>query len=421
MTFSARFAMLKRPPVKGGLFVSITTNRKGAKVAWIKEQRRKTGPPAYCVVYNRGGKRCYLSLGQSYAKRDAEEIAANVDRLLTAETTGQPIDKKTAGWLDSISDDLKRRIVAADLLIVKPELTTGEIWQAYFDAETYDIKPTTKQNKKSSRRRFFDFFPADLPLSQIGPNDGAAFTADLRARNLATATIAGTVRDVKRVFNWGVEKGLIEKSPFSGLKKGDFKNKERETYISLETFLLMLDAAPSALWRAVLCLYRLEGLRCSEPLYLRWQDVDFTGGRLLVTSPKTERYRPTRYTPLFPTVKKELLELWKEQGKPGPTAYVVSSNRTTIYKHVSQIVFKAGVEPYPRLIQNLRSGRAIEIYREFGAIAEREWLGHSEKTAAEHYLHVLQDDFARAANFDEIGGRAETYPETSPQTRSNTL
>lgn len=385
-------------------------------MAWIKEQKRKSGTSAYRVVYNRGGKRRYLSLGQSYAKRDAEEIAANVDRLLTAETTGQPLDKKTVGWLDSISDDLKRRIIAANLLIVKPELTTGEIWQAYFDAETWDIKPTTRQNKKSSRRRFFDYFPPSLPLSQIGTNDGAAFTADLRARNLAPATIAGTIRDVKRVFNWGVEKGLIEKSPFSGLKKGDFKNKERETYISLETFLLMLEAAPSALWRAVLCLYRLEGLRCSEPLYLRWQDVDFTGGRLLVTSPKTERYRPTRYTPLFPTVRKELLELWKEQGEPGPGAYVVNSNRTTIYKHISQIVFLAGIEPYPRLIQNLRSSRAIEIYREFGAIAEREWLGHSERTAAEHYLHVLQSDFTRATNLDELEGIKGDAGETSPKT-----
>lgn len=384
-------------------------------MAWIKEQRRKTGPPAFCVVYNRDGKRCYLSLGQSYSKQDANEICANVDRLLITETTGQPLDRKTAAWLDAISDDLKRRIIAAGLLIVKRDLTTGELWQNYFDAETWDIKPTTRQNKKSSRRRFFDFFPLDLPVNKIVDSDGQRFVTDLRQKGLAPATIAGTVRDVKRVFNWGIEKGLIEKSPFSGIKKGDFKNKAKESFVSLETLQRMLDAATSPLWRAVLCLYRLEGLRCSEPLFLRWQDVDFDNDRILITSPKTERYRPTRYAPLFPAVKRALQELYKDQEEPLPGSYVVNSNRTTIYKHVAKIVFMAGVEPYPRLIQNLRSSRAIEIYREFGAIAEREWLGHNEKTAAEHYLHVLQADFSRAANYDELQGDAgKTSPQTSP-------
>ena len=45
----------------------------------------------------------------------------------------------------------------------------------------------------------------------------------------------------------------------------------------------------------------------------------------------------------------------------------------------------------------MRSSRSNEVYRDFGAIAEAEWIGHNESTAREHYLHALEEEYVRAA------------------------
>jgi hypothetical protein len=45
----------------------------------------------------------------------------------------------------------------------------------------------------------------------------------------------------------------------------------------------------------------------------------------------------------------------------------------------------------------MRASRATEIHREWGSKIESEWLGHSEKTAFDHYLMVTDDDYAVAA------------------------
>jgi ribosomal protein S18 acetylase RimI-like enzyme len=57
---------------------------------------------------------------------------------------------------------------------------------------------------------------------------------------------------------------------------------------------------------------RYGGLRCpSEVLSLRIQDVDLAGGRITVTSPKTEHYRGkgSRVIPLFPELEPFLREM----------------------------------------------------------------------------------------------------------------
>lgn len=77
---------------------------------------------------------------------------------------------------------------------------------------------------------------------------------------------------------------------------------------------------------------------------------------------------------------------------------MIDRNRTTIGKHIEQIVFYAGLNRWERLIQNFRSSRAIEIYEQYGKLAESEWIGHSVRTARDHYLHVLDATFERAAN-----------------------
>ncbi len=364
-------------------------------MAVVKEIKRKTRT-AYQVEYREGGRRRYLSLGSLYSKRAAQEIAGYVEKIMTARLTETPIDVRTSSWLSSIPEDLQERLSRNGLIELKSDPTLEELFDAYWESEYYDLKRTTQSSKRQSRRRFFEFACKKESCADFTKRDAAEFVRFLD-KQVGEATRAGTIRDVRRVFNWGIEREMIETNPFLGIKRGSFKNKSREYYVPMADFEKMIDAAPSRMWRAVLGLYRVGGLRYSEALLVQWCDVDFVGRRLLVHSPKTSRIRGrgSRVIPLFPRLRELLEELWEtvpENGSP----YVISENRTTIRKHVDRIVFYAGLNRWERLIQNLRSSCAIDVQKKFGDLAESEWIGHSPQTAKDHYLHVLDSDFEEA-------------------------
>ena len=377
-------------------------------MATVKEVKRKRGK-AFQIQYWVRGERKWLSLGSDYEKRAALEIASVVDRLVAAQIAGRPLDQRTERWLELATDDLRDRLERAGLIQIERVPTLGELFDRYWEAEFYDLKPTTQSSKVQSRRRFFEFVSPSTKFDAFTKREAAKFPAFLDAQ-VGEATRAGTIRDVRRVFNWAKDAELIDRNPFDGVRRGSFKNKRREYYVPLSDYRKMLDACPTTMWRAVLALYRIGGLRFGEALRVTWRDVDFVGGRLLVHSTKTERYkgRESRVIPLFPELRAELEALWEETPEGG-SPYIVSENRTTVRKHVEEIVFFAGLNRWERLIQNFRSSRAIEIARDFGELAESEWVGHSPQTARDHYLHVLDDDFERAVNYEVTTEKAVVF------------
>ena len=68
-----------------------------------------------------------------------------------------------------------------------------------------------------------------------------------------------------------------------------------------------------------------------------------------------------------------------------------------------KILLKAGVDPWPRLMQNLRSSRETELAREYPLQTVTAWLGNTPKVALENYLQVRDEDFTKA-----IGPRPQT-------------
>lgn len=83
---------------------------------------------------------------------------------------------------------------------------------------------------------------------------------------------------------------------------------------------------------------------------------------------------------------------------------------------------RAGLAPWPRLFQNLRSTRATELADEFPGHVVSSWLGHSEDIAKEHYRQVTDDHFARATGYalpemmppDAVSGRTDSNSQTRP-------
>ncbi|HKB01278.1 MAG TPA: hypothetical protein VKD90_03615, partial [Gemmataceae bacterium] len=62
-----------------------------------------------------------------------------------------------------------------------------------------------------------------------------------------------------------------------------------------------------------------------------------------------------------------------------------------------RIIERAGLVPWERTFQNLRSSFVIDLHERFPAHVAAAWAGHTERTARGHYLAVQDEHFERAA------------------------
>jgi hypothetical protein len=63
---------------------------------------------------------------------------------------------------------------------------------------------------------------------------------------------------------------------------------------------------------------------------------------------------------------------------------------------LQRILKRAGVEPWPRLFQNLRSTRETELAGEYPLHVVTYWIGNTARIAAKHYLQVPDEVYAKA-------------------------
>lgn len=158
-------------------------------------------------------------------------------------------------------------------------------------------------------------------------------------------------------------------------------------------------ACPDAQWRLILALCRYGGLRCpSEVLTLRWGDIDRDQKRFTVASPKTRKQgKPYRVVPLFPELERYVAEAF-DAAEEGDEFCITRyrSQDVNLRTQLLKILRRAGVEPWERLFQNLRSSRETELVNEFPLHVVTAWLGNTPRVAVKHYLQVTADDYAKA-------------------------
>ena len=214
---------------------------------------------------------------------------------------------------------------------------------------------------------------------------------------LSEATLRRRIGLCKQVFQQAKEDGLVDRNPFRNLVSSNKANKERQRYIELEEFNKVLAEAQTPHWRSILVLARVAALRCpSELAGLRWSEVDFKRKVFVVHSPKTEHHagHEKRVVPLFPAVETELRALYQtaESDKLFPSI----TGDTNLRTHVLRILKRAKVEPWPKLLQNLRASAATDMARTLPAHVATAICGHTLEVALSSYWQVTDEDLDRA-------------------------
>lgn len=366
-------------------------------MAGITKIKRKDGT-AYRVEYNTVSGRKIISLPAKYSLKTATEVKELVERILYFEENNLIPDAKTSSAIKMLPDALKSKFAENGLMPkYRGNHTLGAIWEGFF--KEVMAKPNTVSNYRQAERRFFVFFDPKTPAAKLNTANGLEFRKHLTERNLAEATIAGTIKRIRTVLNWAVKRQLLENNPFTDVPAGSFINKAREHFVSRDDYAKLLNACPSQEWRTILALCRIGGLRNpSETLALRWKDIDWENGKVTVHSSKTSHHegKDKRTIPLFHELREELKALRSEDLS---SPFVVSKYRSTeqnMRTHFQKIIYRAGLDQWERAFHNLRGSRSNELFSENAAHVASEWMGQSSKVAMQHYLHATENDFQRA-------------------------
>jgi integrase len=349
-------------------------------------------------------------------QRTAEGVKLHLERLAVAKKTGMPIHVDTVNWLSSIDDELHARIAANGLTErrlspTKDVLVLGKMVDAYIGRRESDMKAWSITTLKQARDKLVKFYGADKPVSEITVADALDFKRNLSAKHSA-AYVAKIVLRARQFFKDAVDGELIGKSPFSKIKPGTQKNPQRLRFISRAIIDKAIEHAPDLEWKLIIAFARYGGVRIpSEILALRWNDVLWDQSKVLIRASKTEHHvgKESRLIPLFPELKNLLLRAF-EQAEEG-AVYVITRYRSpsvNLRTQFLRILAKAGIEPWPKLFQNLRSSRQTELTESWPAHVVCAWIGNSEVVARDHYLQITDEHFTKAAGTLDDSSAAES-------------
>ncbi len=334
-------------------------------------------------------------------KKNAKEIERRVELLVAAKGSNSAIDLETAEWLKDLGADIHAKLVAAELAFERSATanpTLGSLIDAFI-AKRADAKERTRTNLKQATDKVLSFFGADTQIRDITPVQTDDWVATLR-KEYAPAYVSRLIKYGKQVFHAARRAGLIDRSPFDEIKAGTMANPERMHFVALEDTEKIIAACPTSEWRLIMALARYGGLRCpSELLALRWGDIDWDRGRFLVRSPKTAHHADggRRWVPIFPELHPHLEAAFNEA--PEGQVYVISrtrSHETNLRTAFERIVYKAGLLPWSKPFQNMRSSRETELMKDFPLHVVCNWIGNTALVAVKHYLQVTDADFEKA-------------------------
>jgi integrase len=251
-----------------------------------------------------------------------------------------------------------------------------------------------------------------MALGEIEPADVVAFHTKMVEKGLSANTRCNLNTLLVTMFNVAVEMELIKKSPMRRRLAPRRQAVEKPTLSAqqLEQLLQTVDVR----YRAFFVTLALTGVRCSEALGLKWQDVSFADRVLHVrraisrgqeATPKTKG--SLRDRPMPGRLYESLLHHKAMAAYVQPTDFVFSSssgkpmNPDQLREHLQATLVKIGVAFEQKRADGLHllrhSGASILYQNTANVKATQEFLGHStSKITLDTYTHVSPDQAQRS-------------------------
>jgi len=233
----------------------------------------------------------------------------------------------------------------------------------------------------------------DKLLSQISYNDVESMVNRRRAEGKITSTNS-FIACLKSAFNKAIDWGLLETNPAQKIKpKKVPKNHpifitedEFNTLINLETNHL----AKSAFITAFYC-----GVRISELLNIRWEDVDLVNNKICIRNSEnyTTKSKLQRDIPIHPRVKQVIEELPRKNELVFQGYY----NRRRLSGKFKELVKKCETINQQFHFHSLRHSFASNLVRKgISLYIVQKLMGHSDSSVTQIYSHLRNESLQEA-------------------------
>lgn len=151
-------------------------------------------------------------------------------------------------------------------------------------------------------KTYLAHFGRDKPIAEIGPLQVEMFRNALEEQGFGPGTIRKNLVSLGTIFRWAIGKGLVKENPADPVRvKRPSEPPAREIFLSTEQVRQLLVECEPNLRRLVHFLVQ-TGMRLSEPLKLRWTNVDSKTGWIYVQPGKTGKPRKVPYTELLQAI-----------------------------------------------------------------------------------------------------------------------
>lgn len=266
----------------------------------------------------------------------------------------------------------------------------------------------SKNNKKSYKSDIYmlniilNYFGANTVAQKITPNKIEQFKEFLRTeRNAKNSTINHYLTTLSKMFNIGIDNGIIRNNPLqkvSKLREDNNKTRyltkaeEKRLFIEIEREYEVLDrytrkkkiTQPYLYLKPIIITALQTGMRRGEILNLKWSNIDFSQGFIELLETKSGK---SRKIPISSTLKVTLL------GIKTNSEYVFVNPKTNepytdLKKSFHTVIKKAGIKNFR--FHDLRHTVATRLVeKNIDLFVVQDILGHSKITTTQRYAHPV--------------------------------
>jgi len=292
-------------------------------------------------------------------------------------------------------------------------------WLSTYAGRTnHGVRAQTKREYRQDLERHALPFFGQTRLVEIEPREIKRFIASLLEQGLRSSSVRRRLAPLRALLATAVEDGLIRSNPAAGVRvprsPADPIDPDPRKALNEDELRRLLHELPTE-WRLFVEFLAHTGLRFSEAIAVRWDDIDIEQHRLHVRrrlyhgidTPKSRHGR--RAIPLSPGMLDSLADLRQRSNHRADRDPVFASQTGTPldYANVYRRVFKpaatrAGI-PWAGL-HTLRHTCATILFRNgLNAKQVQLWLGHhSPAFTLAIYVHLNADDLPDPSFLDTL-------------------
>jgi len=222
--------------------------------------------------------------------------------------------QREPGWCPRVEAERERRRVHTDQARERARVTFKEYATGYLEWAKQQKRSwkTDKAQLNTLRPRF-----GDRKLDEIGTAEVERFR-DWLAERKSRATVNRYLALLSGMYSRAIRLGLASTNPAKGVAKFR-ENNQRVVYLTPEEEVAIHEALPRDL-RPHFVVSVNTGLRWSEQMSLRWNDVDFLTEVITV---RRSKHGQARRVPMNSIVRSVLLDLGSQRQRPNDPAELV--------------------------------------------------------------------------------------------------